>query len=125
MRKTGLVCFGAFLCLWAVLVVAVPVAALAQEETAGAEAEQAPAGEEAATQEAQEEVTTYTLPPEKYQQAVDYARARYRLYFIGVVYGLVILLVVLYGRLAARFRDWAERASSVRFVQALVYVPLL
>ena len=67
----------------------------------------------------------YTLPPEKYEQAVAYSRAQYRLYFIGVIYGLVVLLAVLGGRVAPKFRDWAERASSRRFIQAVVYVPLL
>src|SRR5712691_6438715 len=84
----------------------------------------APPPGEAATAE-KRVVKGYTLPPEKYQQAVAYSRAHYGLYFIGTVYGLVVLLVVLGGRVAPRFRDWAERTSSRRFVQAVVYVPLL
>lgn len=72
-----------------------------------------------------EEVKGYRLAPEKYEQAVAYSRARYRLYFVGFLYGLLILLIVLGARLAPRFRDWAERASARRFFQALVYAPLL
>jgi len=71
------------------------------------------------------EVTSYRLSPEKYRQAVAYSRARYRLYFIGFVYGVVVLLVVLAGRVAPRLRELAERASGRRFVQTLVYAPLL
>jgi Zn-dependent protease with chaperone function len=72
-----------------------------------------------------EEVKGYTLSPEKYEQAVAYSQARYRLYFIGFAYGLLVLLLVVGLRVAPRFRDWAEHASRRRFVQALVYVPLL
>ena len=82
----------------------------------------------AATSEAAQakpEVKTYTLPPEKYKQAVDFARARYRLYPIEVVYGILVLWIVLHWRLAVRFRNWAEARSSRRFVQALIYAPLL
>lgn len=84
----------------------------------------APPPSEAATA-GKRAVKDYTLPPEKYQQAVAYSRAQYGLYFVGTVYGLVVLLAFLGGRVAPRFRDWAERASSRRFVQAVVYVPLL
>jgi len=69
-------------------------------------------------------VKGYQLSPEKYQQAVAYARARYRLHFFAAAYGMLILLLVLGWRLAPEFRDWAERASSRRFVQALVYTSL-
>lgn len=56
---------------------------------------------------------------------MKYARARYRLYFVGVVYGLLALLIVIAFRWGARFRDVAERISARRFVQALVFAPLL
>lgn len=73
----------------------------------------------------QNEVTQYTLPPGKYEKAVKYARARYTLYFVGSVYGFLLLVVMIGFRWSARFRDLAERASSKRFVQALIFVPLL
>ena len=82
----------------------------------------------AATSEAAQtkpEVKTYTLPPEKYKQAVEFARARYRLYPIEVGYGILVLWAILHWGLAVRFRDWAEARSSRRFVQALIYAPLL
>lgn len=71
------------------------------------------------------EVSSYTLPPEKYHQAIEYSRARYRLYFISIAYGILVLLLVMGLRWAPRFRDLAERVSARRFVQALVFVPLL
>ena len=71
------------------------------------------------------EVTSYTLPPEKYKQAIEYSRARYRLYFISTAYGFFVLLLVMGMRWTPRFRDLAEKASTKRFVQALVFVPLL
>jgi len=84
--------------------------------------------------EASEESTgikAYTLPPEKYAQAVAYARARYTLYFADALYGFLILLMVLNWRLAPRFRDWAEgtpiegQRPRRRFLQVLIYAPLL
>jgi STE24 endopeptidase len=81
------------------------------------------AASEAARTKAQ--VKTYTLPPEKYKQAVEFARARYRLYPIEVVYGILVLWAILHWGLAVRFRDWAEARSSRRFVQVLIYAPLL
>ena len=54
-----------------------------------------------------------------------YSSAQYRHYFINALYGLVILLLVLRFRVAPRLRDWAERASSRRFVQVIIFAPLL
>lgn len=87
-----------------------PVFAQAQPQTA-------PSGKK--------DVTTYTLPPEKYQKAVDYSRAKYRLYFISTVYGTILLLVLLALKVAPRIRGIAEKVSSKRFAQAWIFVPLL
>ncbi len=73
----------------------------------------------------QQQVKAYTLPPDKYEKAVAYSRARYRLYFIEFVYGVIVLLLVLGWRLAPKYRDWAERATRRRFLQAMIYTPLL
>jgi Zn-dependent protease with chaperone function len=43
----------------------------------------------------------------------------------GFFYGLVVLWLVLRWKLASRYRDWAERFSTRRFLQALVFAPLL
>jgi Zn-dependent protease with chaperone function len=66
----------------------------------------------------------YHLSPEKRERAIEYARAGYRLYFASTLYGLVALLLVLRGRVVARYRSWAERASKWRFVQLLIIIPL-
>jgi len=92
----------------------------------------APPGQQAAKPEGKP-VERYSLPPEKYRQAVEYARARYRLYFIDTLYGLLVLFAVLHWRIGARFRDWAEgpegkatgKTSRRRVVQVLVFAPLL
>jgi len=67
----------------------------------------------------------YSLPPDKLQRAIEYAHARNWLYFIGEIYGVTVLLAILALGVSAKFRDWAQSASSRRSVQALVFVPLL
>jgi Zn-dependent protease with chaperone function len=67
----------------------------------------------------------YSLPPEKLKQAIEYSHASYWLHFGGAVYGIAVLMVVLQWGLSAKFRDWAEAASRRRFVQVIVFVPLM
>jgi Zn-dependent protease with chaperone function len=43
---------------------------------------------------------------------------------IDTIYGLLILLGLLYFGVAARYRDWAEAVSRFRFVQALIFAAL-
>lgn len=64
----------------------------------------------------------YALSPERTAQAIAHARAAHQLYFFHFAYSIVLLLLALRFRLAPRFRDWAERAASSRFWQALVFV---
>jgi Zn-dependent protease with chaperone function len=73
----------------------------------------------------QQQVKSYSLPPEKYEKAIAYSRAQYRLHFAGAAYSLLLLLIILSLRIAPAFRDWAERLSRRRFIQALIFVPLL
>jgi STE24 endopeptidase len=70
-------------------------------------------------------ITAYTLPPDLYKKAHDRNRIRFHLNLIGFAYGLVVLWLILRWKLAARYRDWAEGSSSRRFVQGLVFSPLL
>lgn len=67
----------------------------------------------------------YTLSHEKYEKAVAYSRAGYTLYFVSYILGGIFLFLILRSGIAARFRDMAERASGKRWVQAVVFVPLL
>jgi Zn-dependent protease with chaperone function len=79
----------------------------------------------ATVQPATRTVTAYTLPPDLYKKARDRAQIHFRLALIGFVYGLFVLWVILHWKLGAKYRDWAERASAKRFLQALVFSPLL
>ena len=44
---------------------------------------------------------------------------------LGWIYGLFILWLILLTKIAVRFRDWAERISHYRLVQAFVFVSTL
>src|SRR5438067_1160941 len=70
-------------------------------------------------------VTSYTLPPDKLAKAKALYILRGRLRIIDTVFAFIVLLGILYFGMAARYRDWAERASPRRFLQALVFIPLL
>ncbi len=73
----------------------------------------------------EKQITAYTLPPDLYKKAHDLSLIHFRLAVIGFVYGLVVLWLILLWKLAAKYRDCAERFSSRRFVQSLVFSPLL
>jgi Zn-dependent protease with chaperone function len=70
-------------------------------------------------------VTEYTLPPDLYKKARDRSRIRFWLGLTGFFYGLVVLWLLLRWKLASRYRDWAEGFSTHRFLQALIFAPLL
>ena len=70
-------------------------------------------------------ITAYTLPSDLYKKAHDRSRIHFQLALIGFVYGLLVLWLILRWKLAARYRDWAERATSRQFVQSMVFSPLL
>jgi len=70
-------------------------------------------------------VTAYTLSPELYRKAHSLGRIRFRFELISFVYGLVVLWLILVGKLAPKYRKWAEKLSSRRFLQSLVFSPLL
>ena len=69
--------------------------------------------------------TTYHLSPEKYQKAIAYSRAGYRLYFLSVFWNLAILLLLLRSGFFAKLRDFAESRIRSTALQAVVYVPAL
>ena len=69
------------------------------------------------------DTSVYRLSPEKYEKAVAYSRAGYRLYFVTVLWNLAIVLVLLRYRFFARFRDFAESRATHRFLQAAIIVP--
>ena len=77
------------------------------------------------TSSVKQQIAAYTLPPDLYKKAHDRSRIRFRLALVSFVYGLVVLWIVLHWRLGVKYRDWAERLSQKRFVQAMVFGPLL
>jgi STE24 endopeptidase len=70
-------------------------------------------------------VVEYAPPPEQYARAKAYSNTRYRHFFIDALYGFLLLLVVLRWRVAPAFRDLAERVSANRFVQLIIFAPLI
>jgi STE24 endopeptidase len=79
----------------------------------------------AASSSVKPQVTAYTLPPDLYKKAHDRSRIRFDLSLVSFVYGLVVLWVILHWRLGVKYRDWAESLSRKRFLQAMVFAPLL
>src|ERR1700736_5250125 len=72
-----------------------------------------------------ESTRQYSLPPDKLKKAIEYSHASYWLHFGAAIYGIAALWGVLRSGVSAKFRGWAEAASRRRFVQAIVFVPLL
>jgi Zn-dependent protease with chaperone function len=86
-------------------------------------ASQAPAS--IAESQPQQIVTEYTLPPGLYKKARRLGEIRFQLAIIDFVYGLIVLWLILRWKLAPKYRFWAERVASNRFVQAVIFAPLL
>jgi STE24 endopeptidase len=67
----------------------------------------------------------YTLSHERQAKAVAYSRAGYTLYFVSYFLGGLFLFLILRLGWAAKFRDIAENVSDRRWIQGLIFVPLL
>jgi STE24 endopeptidase len=82
---------------------------------------------EQAESKAQEQTRTeqYTLSHERQEKAIAYSRAGYTLYFLSYFLGGLFLFLILRLGWAARCRDIAENVSDKKWVQGLVFVPLL
>jgi hypothetical protein len=70
-------------------------------------------------------ITEYSPPPDNAAKSAAYRGALHLHYFGNTFYGFLVLLLVLWWRLGPKYRDWAERASKRRFVQVLIFAPLL
>jgi Zn-dependent protease with chaperone function len=79
----------------------------------------------ASNSSAENSTTTYRLSPEKYQKAIAYSRAGYRLYFLSVFWNLAIILFLLRSGFFAGLRDFAESRSRKHALQAAIFVPAL
>jgi Zn-dependent protease with chaperone function len=73
----------------------------------------------------QTETDQYRLSRERYEKAVSYSRTGYTLYFISYFLSAIVLLLILRLGSAAKFRDIAEAVSDKKWIQCLVFVPLL
>lgn len=73
----------------------------------------------------QTETDQYRLSRERYEKAVSYSRAGYTLYFISYFLSVLVLLLILRLGIAAKFRDIADTVSGKKWIQCLVFVPLL
>jgi Zn-dependent protease with chaperone function len=67
----------------------------------------------------------YTLPPDKLAKSKALYDLGTKLTIFDTAYFLLVLLALLALGIAAKYRDWAERASKRRFLQAVIFVPLL
>ena len=72
-----------------------------------------------------QKITAYTLPPERYKKAHELTRAFFHLNLFSFFYGIAVLSLILELKLGAKYRIWAETAFSNRFLQALIFTPLL
>jgi STE24 endopeptidase len=75
--------------------------------------------------ETPKKITAYTLPPDLYRKAHTRGRILFSLRLFSFFYGLFVLWLLLQGKLSAKYRDWAENFSRARFLQALLFTPLL
>ncbi len=66
----------------------------------------------------------YSLPPDKLTKAYALYLLDGTLYFVTTLWGFVVLWLMLRARFGTRLRDWAERVSRRRFVQAIVLMCL-
>jgi STE24 endopeptidase len=70
-------------------------------------------------------VTSYTLPPDKLAKAHALYDVSVRLLIVDTIFGFLIVIAFLYGRIGPRFRDLAERITGGVGKQGFVYVPLV
>ena len=76
-------------------------------------------------QPSQQLITGYTLPPDLFRKAHHLGEIEFGGEIVSFLYSLVVLAIILQTRLAAKFRDWAERAAKGRFLQSAIFTPLL
>jgi STE24 endopeptidase len=109
------------LCLLALCVGISSHKAFAQTPAASPSASATPAAIQSALAS---QTTQYMLPPDKLAKSKALYELRGKLRIIDTAYSLIVLLAILSLGVAAKYRDWAERVSKHRFVQALIFVPL-
>lgn len=73
--------------------------------------------------ESSQKITGYTLPPALYQKAHNLSKIAFWGQLVAFVYFVIVFLLFLKWRLAPKYRDWAEGATSSRFLQAVIFAP--
>ncbi len=94
----------------------------------GAPAQTAPSSPDAAAaapSTGEPVITDFSPPPDIAAKATAYRDMLHTHFFVETFYGCLVLVLLLAWRIAPKFRDWAERASSRRFVQVIIFAPLL
>jgi len=90
----------------------------------GAAGQSAAESSPAASATASRPLLQYSLPPDKLSKAYALYLLDGSLYFVTTLWGLVVLWLMLRTRFGVRLRDWAQRASRRRFVQAVIVMSL-
>ncbi len=76
------------------------------------------------TQPASQPLLQYSLPPDKLTKAYALYLLDGTLYFVTTLWGFVVLWLMLRTRFGPHLRDWAERLSRRRIIQAIVVMCL-
>ncbi len=78
--------------------------------------------EAAALAAAHDDHTAYTLPPDKLAKAEALTTTRHIVYWVGTIWGILSLWLILQLRIAARMRNVAMNLSKNRWVQGFVFL---
>lgn len=114
--------FFVFFCLLAISLC--PAQTAPANSNAQASTPQASAPAQSPEAAPQTTILEYSPPPAEYARAKEYSYAHYRHFFFNEFFGCLILLVILRWRVAPAIRNLAERVSSRRFVQLIIFAPL-
>jgi STE24 endopeptidase len=101
-----------------------PPSTVTSEQPSASTATQSPASPGAQSQP-RNKITAYTLPPDLYRKARNRGRIGFASRIFSFFYGLLVLWFILRRKLSAKYREWAERFSRHRFLQALVFTAFL
>ena len=111
--------------LWPCCSVVILALSMSLSPTANAQAATLSTDTQPSTASSPSKITGYTLSPERYKKAHSLTQASFHLDLFSFFYGLVVFLFILRLKLAPKYRTWAERASSNRLLQALIFAPSL
>jgi len=104
---------------------AVPLLAAQNQPPSNAQLGTQPATVSSLPSQSAAPITEYRLPPDLHEKAHRRNRIHFWLNLIGIVFSIVVLWLILFWRLAPRYRNWAERISRLSFLQSVVFSPPL